>query len=927
MNGRRWKRLALLAAILAGGAVAPAAATAQTASTEYEGAAALGLGLRRLGTAKRVLMIAAHPDDEDTQLLSALALGQGAEVAYLSLTRGEGGQNSIGPELQEALGLIRTEELLAARRLDGAAQFFTRAYDFGFSKSADETFSQWPRDSVLADVVAVIRAFRPDVVVAMFSGTPRDGHGQHQASGLLAREAFEAAGDPARFPEHFSRGLRPHAPARFYRGGWIRFEGEAPIPVETGTLDPLLGRSYHQVAMASRSRHRSQDMGQLELPGPRATSVTLLVDRTGGAALRAAAGSPADAGSGARPGNPEDATSRSIFGGMDTTLVARATSAAAGSPGRDSSAWRRVLAALRAYETEVEAARGRFNPMAPDGIVPGIAAGIGHLAAADSILAGLGDDAAWELRFLVAAELRAARSALARAAGIVLDAVADDDRVVPGQSFHLELTLWNGGARPITVEALEPVLPAGWRAAPVEAEAATAEERTIEPGRLLTRRFRVEVPPDAAPTEPYFLREPRAGAAYRWAPDEPSATLPFEPPAVRARATVTLLGASVELEREAAHRTLDRRAGEVRRPVLVVPAVSVTLDPGVLVLPLGGVHGDRNPPAGSRGAASAPAPLRFTVRVTGEAPDGRAGELRLVPPAGWRVEPASTPVRLDGPGAASAHEFTLHLPAGVQPGEYPVRAVFESADGARYDRGYQIVDYPHIRPRPLYREAASTVRAFDVRVAGGVHVAYIMGGGDEVPQALAQLGVRLEPLAAEALAEADLDRYDVIVTGVRAYETQPALRTHNGRLLEWVERGGVLIVQYNQYTFSEGGYAPYPLTIARPHDRVTDERSPVRLLEPSHPVLSWPNRIGPADFEGWIQERGLYFPRTWDERYVPLLEMNDLGEAPMRGALLVARHGKGVYVYTGLAFFRQLPAGVPGAYRLFANLLSLGAAR
>src|SRR5690606_10357614 len=250
------------------------------------------------------------------------------------------------------------------------------------------------------------------------------------------------------------------------------------------------------------------------------------------------------------------------------------------------------------------------------------------------------------------------------------------------------------------------------------------------------------------------------------------------------------------------------------------------------------------PTDASAAADPAPAPLRYTVRVTGEAPDGVAGELRLMPPAGWRAEPAAGPIPPDGPGAAPARGFAPHPPADVRPGEYRVRAIFESADGARYDRGYQVVDYPHIRPRPLYREAASAVRAFDVRVADGVRVAYIMGGGDEVPQALAQLGVPIEPLDADALAEADLDRYDVIVTGIRAYGTRPALRTHNARLLEWVERGGVLIVQYNQYTFSEGGYAPYPLAIARPHDRVTDERSPVRLLDPSHPVLSWPNRIG-----------------------------------------------------------------------------------
>jgi LmbE family N-acetylglucosaminyl deacetylase len=884
MAPNRFLRIGLLAATLAGAPALPSEAPAQQAgASEYEGAAGLGLALRRLGTTKRVLMVGAHPDDEYTPLLAHLALGEGADVAYLSLTRGEGGQNGIGTELGEALGILRTEELLAARRADGAEQFFTRAYDFGFSKNADETFRHWPREELLRDVVAAIRRYRPDVVVTVFSGTPQDGHGHHQASAIVAREAFDAAADPRRFPEQVAAGLRPHRAAGLYQSLWRGTEN-ATLRLQVGGYDPLLGRSPYQLAMASRSRHRSQDMGRPEPAGPQWAHLR-----------RWPVGGPAGENGGAAPA--------SLFAGVDTTLTARALA--------DAARRGRADAAFAEYGTLVARLRSEANPLEPGRLVPELGRALALLARAGDALAGDTSAAARDLRFRLAAERDDARAALARAAGLVFEATADDARVVPGQTLVVTASVWNGGARPVRISALEPELPAGWTAEPLDPLPAG-----VAPGALAARRFRVRVPADAAPSGAYFLRRPRSGDLYAWTGDPDVDGMPFQPAPVRARAVVAVESAEFPLAGEATFREVDPRQGELRRPVLTVPAVSVLLEPGASVLAVPAARTD-----------AAPAPLRYRVRLRAEAPDGIAGTLRLELPAGWRAEPREAPVRFAAPGEQREAEFAVRPPAGVAAGDYPVRAVFRAEDGRRFERGVQLVDYPHVRARPLLHDAASRVRAFDVRVPQGLRVAYVAGAGEEGPALLEQLGITPELLDAEALAGRDLSRYDVIVAGSRAYEVRPDLAAHNARLLDYVRRGGTLIVQYNKYELVEGGFTPFPLTMGRPHDRVTDEEAPVRLLDSSHPVLSRPNRITDRDFAGWIQERGLYFARTWAPEYTPLLEMADPGEAPLRGGLLVAPYGEGTYVYTGVAFFRQLPEGVPGAWRLFANLLALGADR
>ena len=437
---------------------------------------------------------------------------------------------------------------------------------------------------------------------------------------------------------------------------------------------------------------------------------------------------------------------------------------------------------------------------------------------------------------------------------------------MPGQSFGVSLLLWNGGEHAVRVSDLAPALPGGWSARPVD-----ELPGSLAPGQLLTRRFVVQVPPDAPLTRPYFLRQPRQGDLYRWPAELHGVGVPFLPSPVRAAARVAVDGAAVPATAEVTFRSVDKREGEARRPVRVVPRVSVLLQPELAVVPLD----DRTPDS-----------LRFSVRLLAAGDRPTAGVLRLGAPAGWRVTPDSLPLRLD-PGAERVESFTLRPPARLAPGDARVTAVLTAGDGARFDQGYTLVDYPHIRPRALYRPAEARVRAFEVHVPRGLSVGYVAGAGDDAPEALRELGIPVTLLGPEALATGDLGRFDAILTGIRAYEVRPDLVAHNDRLLDYVRRGGTLVVQYNKYEFTAPGLAPYPVTMARPHDRVTDEDAAVRLLDPAAKALSWPNRIGPADFEGWVQERGLYFLHSWDPRFVPLLEMADPGEAPLRGALLV----------------------------------------
>jgi LmbE family N-acetylglucosaminyl deacetylase len=829
---------------------------------ESDGAAELGVALRRLGTTKRVLMVAAHPDDENTALIAELALGDGADVAYLSLTRGEGGQNLIGPELQEGLGLIRTEELLAARRLDGARQYFTRAYDYGFSKSADEAFTQWPSDSLLADVVAVVRQYRPDIIVSIFSGTSADGHGQHQAAGIVAREAFTAAADPSRFPAQIARGLREHAPAYLVQALY-RPPPDPPLRVATGDYDALFGRSRFQIAMQSRSRHRSQDMGRAEPIGPQSTALRVL--------------------SGDFP-----AGAQSLFAGLDTTLSQHA---------RTASADAEVIRSLQSYERDVARLRSSYNPLSGAGLNGALARAVRALD--DASLALIDGGSHDELVRRIHDERAQAADVLLLDAGILVDVVADTPAPVPGTSLDLTVTIWNGGPSDVALTAVRPLLPRGW-------DYTGDDSRTMDlaSNDVVQQTYRVNVPENAARTEPYFLRDARDGAMYSWQGVADSIrALPFQPADIGVEIVMDP-GVEIHLRRAAEFVAVDKAVGEIRRPLIVVPAAAVSVEPHVASIPAGDV-----------------APRTISVTVSA-ARDSMDGVLRLAAPAGWRVSPAAVDVTLGPAGESRTIAFAVTPPASVI-GEHALRGSFDS-QGRVYDEGYTLIDYPHIRPHALYRDAEVRAMVFPVSIAPDLRIGYIEGAGDDGADALRQLGAIVEPLGAAALAGADLSRYDAIVAGIRAYEVRPDLIANNARLLDYARRGGTFVVQYNKYELVDGGFMPYPATMSRPHGRVTDEDAAVALLTPQHRALSWPNRISAADFDGWVQERGLYFLDTFDPRYDALLSMADPDEPPQTGSLVVAPLGDGWYVYSGLALFRQLPEAVPGAYRLLANLVSLG---
>lgn len=784
------RRLRWLAVVL--GALLPTAVPAQDGGPGTGGMARLEQERRLLADGRRVLVIGAHPDDEDTELITILSRGMGLETAYLSLTRGEGGQNLIGGELGAALGIVRSEELLAARRVDGGRQYFTRAIDFGFSKSAEETLTFWPRDTILADIVRVIRRFRPHLIVSVWSGTTTDGHGHHQASGMLAREAFDAAQDPSRFP---MPGLAPWRPLKFYRdyratGAGASFDG--------GMLDRVTGHSFRQLAARSRSQHRSQDMGSLEEVGP---------------------------------------SSRRI-------------------------------------------------------VLEAVASGL-QLAADTALLAGLPDTPTPDPE-------RLARFRLAEA-GVILDAYTDDHEVTPGQTVPITTLVWNTGAD--TIAASMSWLPRdGWQQ---DGDSDCGVPVRVPPGAVHRCTIPLAVAATARPDQPYFLVAAAERGRYTLSAPSTSWGEPFDRPLeVTFRVELAEGAQPLSALHEVTARSLDQARGEMRDPVTIVPRVLLDVSPGRLLW--------------RRELRQRP----FVVTVEHAGRDSTAGSVRLRLPSGWRGGDPQ-PISFAHQGERVTLTFMVVPPPNVSAGE--VAFLAEAAIGADTLRlGAQRVRYPHIRERVIFHLAEASVVVAPVRFAAGRRVGYVRGAADAIPEALSAAGVSVTVLDLDRLSPVLLDSLDVLVVGPRAYEINADLRRMHPQLLAWARAGGTLITQYQQYQYVQGDFPPLPLSIGRPHDRVTDEQARVTQLVPHHPAVRTPNVITAADFDGWVQERGLYFARSWDPAWQALLEMSDPGEEPQRGSLLVAPYGEGTVVYTGLAFFRQLPAAVPGAWKLFANLLALG---
>jgi LmbE family N-acetylglucosaminyl deacetylase len=846
----------------------PAAAQVAPTPGPLEPAATGGLtdvdrALAKLSANQRLLVIGAHPDDEDTSLIALVSRGLGGEAAYLSLSRGEGGQNVIGPELGVSLGLLRTRELLAARAVDGGRQFFSRAYDFGFTRSLDETLRLWPKDLLVEDVVRIIRRFKPQVVVSVFPGVPSPTHGQHQAAGVTAFAAFPLAGDPEALPQLAAEGLLPWSPQALYRSTYFD-PNTSTLTLSTGGIDPLAGKSIFQLAMASRSMHRSQDMGQIQRLGSQQTRVAWV---QGG----------------------EGKEAKNLFDGIDTRLSSLASTIA--EAGRRQS----VQDRLDAAQAAAEKARAALTPARLAAAVPAFLDILKNLQAARAALAP--EDA--QARDLLDEKIAVAEAGLAAAAGIAVDATSPEEELTAGEGFPVQASLWNGGPRAVSAAGVSLVPAPEWGGEPVPGEA-----KDLAAGALGTWDLKPAVPAAAPPTVPYFLRKPMQGALYDWSAAQASERgEPFGPPPLTARFHFTMEGVPVILDREVVHLHRDQARGEVRRPLRVVPAVEVAAADDLLVWPL-----------------QSREPRRLRVRLVSHAKSAVHGRLEARDGVGGpTAEPR--PFTLEAAGEPLDLELVLNAPKSLKPGRDTVELAAVLDDGRRFDLAVPVIDYPHIRPTPRPVPARLTVQVADLRLPSLKRVGYVLGASDRVPQFLRQAGVPLEMLGDEQLVAGDLGRYDAIVIGSRAYEIDPVLGRANRRLLDYVRNGGTVIAQYQSNGYFEGKMAPYPLTTER--ERVTDETAAATVLDPASPVLNAPNKIGPADWEGWIQERGLMFAHTWDPAFKPLLSMKDPDTPDLRGSLLVASSGKGVYVYTGLALFRQLPAGVPGAYRLFANLLGL----
>ncbi|MGA7463183.1 MAG: PIG-L family deacetylase [Candidatus Korobacteraceae bacterium] len=860
------------------------------------GTTGLKLMLRRLHTTARLMHTVAHPDDEDGGMLTLESRGHGDTVLQLTLNRGEGGQNKLGSNLFDELGIIRTLELLAADRYYGVEQRFTRVADFGFSKTSDETFEKWGgHDIALGDMVRVIRTFRPDVICTRFQGNSRDGHGHHQASGILTREAFRAAADPTRFPDQIREGLQPWQAKKLYMDN-VGADEQWTIKLETSQNDPLLGESYVQFAWKGLKHQLSQGAGGWTLREGQRFSYYKLID--------SAIPNPPSAG----------AHESDFFDGIETSLPALATRLGAD---QAKVPWlRSELQAIAKTVDEATEAADKDQQAAGGALLQGLdrtRALIKRVEASQLSAAGKADLLASlrtkEHQFEEAANLalgtdlqlgpgtpdgRPLAAKFPTDQGDVLAAV-----ITAGKPFLLRATLHNGSAAPMAIRQFAVDVPDGWKSELFMDNL----PKTIAAGDGCALTFRVTPPVDAQPTKAYFHRnDPDIDAIYKI--DNPKyLTLALPPPPVSARVEYTINGAEGEIRSVARTPMHDDKGEKWSMPLAVVPPFSVEALPATQIMLAG---------------ANPSAQLSVGVRTTA---DRGKGVIHPEAPKGWATEPQSADVSFTGPGQKSV-DFK-ELPDGAKEGRYEVHALL-NADGRDYGDGYALVTRPDLGGFFYYQPALQRASIVNVKVPQGLKIGYIMGAGDDIPDVLRELGLNVTMLTPEDVASGDLSGYGTIVLGIRAYDTRDDVKKNNQRLLDYAKNGGTLLVQYNTSPsdFNEGHYTPYPAQLSR--ERVTVEQAPVTILDPQNPVFHYPNPITEHDFDGWVQERGLYFMDQWDSHFTPLLACNDPGEQPQKGGLLLAQYGKGYYIYNGYAFFRQLPFGVPGAIRLYVNLLSVG---
>ncbi len=812
----------------------PLAALARTA-------AELQLALKKLTVVGSALYVAAHPDDENTAMLAWLSNDRLVRTSYLSVTRGDGGQNLIGDEKGELLGVIRTQELLAARRIDGAEQYFTRAIDFGFTKSPQETLSIWDRDKVLADVVWVIRKVQPDVIITRFPTTGEGGHGQHTSSAMLAEEAFRAAGDATRFPDQLKY-VNVWQPKRILWNRFLRqrIDPDSPelandLRIDLGAYNPLLGRSYTEIAGESRSQHKSQGFGA---PERRGTAVNLF-KLTGG-----------------------DPAKSDLFEGVSLS-------------------WSRYAGGER-EGTLLQQAYDRFDPNNPAKTIP-------ILLQALQELDHLGATEAWSPRTnpWIAVKRHELLEAIRGCAGLSIDVSAADSAVTPGGEIGVSVTVINRSDFPLILSTV---------ASPY-ASPGKAPNTPLENNQPVKTEIVIKVPADMPYSQPYWLRKPPAKGMFE-VDDQTLIGRPENPPAIPITVSFNVgLMQTLIYTVPAVYRWVDAVRGEQVRNVDVVPPVTANLDENVYLFP------DARPKS-------------VTIKLRDFA-GAAEGKVSLAVPTGWRVSPESVPLSLKKKGDEADATFVV-TPNGQGAG---LRAV---VDLGSQKLSYQLttIDHPHIPAQRLFSDAGAKLVRIDLK-RRGQRIGYIMGSGDDIPDFLRQSGFDVTLLTDADLTSANFGRFDAIVAGVRAYNTRPAMRTAHAKLLAWVQSGGTYVVQYNSLSpqpLLVDPPGPYPFKVSS--DRVTVEEAPVKMLDPAHPLLTVPNKITAEDFNGWVQERGLYFAREWDPKFQTVLESHDPGEAEHPGGELYTRYGKGVFIYTSYAWFRQLPAGVPGAFKMFVNLVS-----
>ncbi|MGH9432422.1 MAG: PIG-L family deacetylase [Terriglobia bacterium] len=883
------------------------------------GAAGLWQSLLRLHTRASLILITAHPDDEDGGMLAYESRGQGARVIQLTLNRGEGGMNVMSSDYWDALGILRTEELLASDRYTGLSQYWTRAADFGFSKSKQESLAKWGYDRVFYDVVRVVRMTRPLVVTSVWVGGPTDGHGHHELAGQLAQQVFNAAGDPNVFPDQIKQGLEPWKPLKMYarvprfaitpkgiydyatrryesvrfrdyiHRTWINSLLSTQVQIPEGQYDPIPGYSYIQIAAQGLDQQKSQNGGVGVPPaGPFMSAYHRFGSRV-----------------------PATDHEQSFFNGIDTSL----TGIAGLAPQDQAESLRQSLISIN---QSVEAAMRDFSARQPGRIAPQLADG---LKALNSLIARVNaktlptdakDDILFELRvkraqFNTAITQALGLSLLATVApaheshsffAALMPQATEFQVATPGQHFRVKVHVADEGTAAVAIKDIHLTWPSGesWQANPQNSPG-----ETLASGAATDLGFTVAVPENAADTRPYFSR-PNIEQAYYDINDPRYLNLSFAPYPLSAWVDYIYHGVTVHQGQVVQTVKRAPRIGPVLNPLAVGPAVSVAISPNAGVLPLGTKT------------------FNVSATVRSEVTSQASGTLRLKLPPGWTASPDEATFSISAAGQEQNVTFGVSCP-NLEEKQYQITAV-AGFEGHTYSEGFGVVGYPGLRPYNYYQPAVYRTTGVDLKVAPALKIGYVMGSGDEVPESLGSLNLKAQLLTPQDLATGDLSRYDVIVLGIRAYAVRNDLKVHNDRLLEYVKNGGVVIVQFNTSEYDHN-YGPYPYSLSNNPELVVDETSKVEVLDPSNPLMTWPNKITSADFNGWYEERGHGFMKSWDPHYEALLETHDPGQDPQKGGLLVARYGKGAYVYCAYALYRQLPEGVPGAFRLFANLISL----